>query len=137
MPPAAANARRHRVEPRGVHQAPAALLVPAAALPLEVKGDELHTVVRIVDGFGTLVLAGDRSDISAALGTLEPGLPLTITIGDQTISTVWANRFGDVPEGAPLCYIDSAGRLALAINRGSAAERYKATRRTPVVITRA
>ncbi|MFM8997540.1 MAG: S-adenosyl-l-methionine hydroxide adenosyltransferase family protein [Candidatus Limnocylindrus sp.] len=115
----------------------ASLLVPAASLPLEVKGGELHTVVRIVDGFGTLVLAGDRSDISAALGTLEPGLPLTITIGDQTISTVWANRFGDVPEGAPLCYIDSAGRLALAVNRGSAAERYKATRRTPVVITRA
>jgi S-adenosylmethionine hydrolase len=82
-------------------------------------------------------LAGDRSDISAALGTLEPGLPLTITIGDQTISTVWANRFGDVPEQAPLCYIDSAGRLALAVNRGSAAERYGATRRTPVVITRA
>jgi S-adenosylmethionine hydrolase len=94
-------------------------------------------VVRIVDGFGTLVLAGGRSDITTALGALEPGQPLRITVGDQTIETVWANRFGDVAEHAPLCYIDSAGRLALAVNRGSAAERYKATRRTPVVITRA
>ena len=115
----------------------ASLLVPAASLPIEAKAGELHTVVRIVDGFGTLVLAGDRSDITTALGALEPGQPLRITVGDQMIETVWANRFGDVAEHAPLCYIDSAGRLALAVNRGSAAERYKATRRTPVVITRA
>ena len=115
----------------------ASLLVPAAALPIEAKAGELHTVVRIVDGFGTLVLAGDRSDITTALGALEPGQPLRITVGDQKIETVWANRFGDVAEHDPLCYIDSAGRLALAVNRGSAAERYGATQRTPVVITRA
>ncbi len=72
----------------------------------------------------------------AALGTLEPGLPLTITVGDQAISTVWASRFGDVPEGAPLCYIDSAGRLALAVNRGSAAATYGAGRRAPIIIKR-
>ena len=101
-----------------------------------MKEGALHTVVRIVDGFGTLVLAGDRSDISAALGTIEPGLPLTIAVGDKTISTVWASRFGDVPEGAPLCYIDSAGRLALAVNRGSAAAAYGAGRRTPITIKR-
>ena len=115
----------------------ASLLVPAAALPIEAKAGELHTVVRIVDGFGTLVLAGDRSDITTALGALEPGQPLRITVGDQKFETVWANRFGDVAEHDPLCYIDSAGRLALAVNRGSAAQRYGATRRTPVVITRA
>lgn len=115
----------------------AALLVPATALPLDAREGELHTVVRIVDGFGTLVLAGDRSHISASLGALEPGQPLVISVGSKTIQTVWANRFGDVPEHDPLCYIDSAGRLALAINRGNAAERYGATRRTPVVITRA
>ncbi len=113
------------------------LLVPAATLPLEVKEGELHTVVRIVDGFGTLVLAGDRSDAVAALGALEPNMPLRITVGEVTIETVWANRFGDVPEHEPLCYIDSAGRLAVAINRGSAAERYQVTRRTPVTIRRA
>lgn len=114
-----------------------ALLVPAVTLPLEVKEGELHTVVRIVDGFGTLVLAGDRSDITAALGPLELGAPLNIAVAEKRIQTVWANRFGDVPEHEPLCYIDSTGRIALAINRGSAAERFEATRRTPVIIRRA
>lgn len=115
----------------------ASLLVPAAALPVEGRAGELHTVVRIVDGFGTLVLAGGRSDITTSLGALEPGQPLSITVGTTKIQTVWANGFSDVPEHDPLCYIDSSGRLALTVNLGSAAERYGATQRTPVVITRA
>ena len=38
-------------------------LVPAATLPIEVAAGVLHTSVRIVDGFGTLVLTGDRQAI--------------------------------------------------------------------------
>ena len=83
------------------------------------------------------MLTGDREAIEASIGVLTSGDPLKIRVGEQDLTTVWANRFGDVPELQPLCYIDSAGRLALAINRGSAAERYGAVRRTPVVITRA
>ena len=112
-------------------------LVPATKLPIEIGDGVLHTSVRIVDGFGTLVLTGDRQAIEASIGTLTAGEPLKISVGDKQLTTVWANRFGDVPEQEPLCYIDSAGRLALAINRGSAAERYGAVRRTLVVITRA
>jgi S-adenosylmethionine hydrolase len=83
------------------------------------------------------VLTGDRQAIESSIGPLSAGEPLKISVGDKKLTTVWANRFGDVPEQEPLCYIDSAGRLALAINRGSAAERYGAVRRTLVVITRA
>jgi len=112
-------------------------LVPATKLPIEIGDGVLHTSVRIVDGFGTLVLTGDRQAIESSIGALTAGEPLKISVGDKQLTTVWANRFGDVPEQEPLCYIDSAGRLALAINRGSAADRYGAVRRTLVVITRA
>jgi S-adenosylmethionine hydrolase len=112
-------------------------LVPATKLPIEIGDGVLHTSVRIVDGFGTLVLTGDREAIESSIGPLTTGEPLKIKVGDQTVTTVWANRFGDVPEHEPLCYIDSTGRLALAVNRGSAADRYGAVRRTLVVITRA
>ena len=98
---------------------------------------ELRTVVRIIDGFGTLVFAGGRDDIGEALGTLVAGEALVVTIGKTRVDTVWAHRFGDVAEGEPLCYLDSAGRLALAVNRGSAAERYGAARRSPISIKRA
>ena len=38
-------------------------LVPATKLPIEIGDGVLHTSVRIVDGFGTLVLTGDRQAI--------------------------------------------------------------------------
>ena len=117
-------------------------LVPAAELPVTVAEGVLETAVRIIDGFGTLVLAGGREAVDAAFGELEVGAPLALQIGEPaipiaTINATWAHRFGDVAEGAPLCYIDSTGRLALAINRGSAAERTGASRRTPITIRRA
>lgn len=114
-----------------------AALVPATAIPVTIADGELRTAVRIVDGFGTLVLAGDRSSIESALGTLAPGTPLSLTVAERKIETVWATRFGDVAVGDPLCYIDSTGRLALAINLGSAAERFGAGRRDEVLIRRA
>jgi len=111
-------------------------LVPATAIPVTITDGELRTAVRIVDGFGTLVLAGDHSSIESALGTLAPGTALTLSVLGKPVSTVWATRFGDVAVGEPLCYIDSTGRLALAINLGSAAERFGAGRRDPVIIRR-
>jgi len=111
-------------------------LVPATAIPVTITDGELRTAVRIVDGFGTLVLAGDHSSIESALGTLTPGTALTLSVLGKPVSTVWATRFGDVAVGEPLCYIDSTGRLALAINLGSAAERFGAGRRDPVIIRR-
>ena len=112
-------------------------IVQMPQLPIEVVPGELRTVVRIIDGFGTLVFAGGRDDIGEALGTLVAGEALVVTIGKTRVDTVWAHRFGDVAEGEPLCYLDSAGRLALAVNRGSAAERYGAARRSPISIKRA
>ncbi len=111
-------------------------LVPATAIPVTIADGELRTAVRIVDGFGTLVLAGDHSSIESALGTLAPGTALTLSVAGKPVNTVWATRFGDVAVGEPLCYIDSTGRLALAINLGSAAERFGAGRRDPVIIRR-
>jgi len=112
-------------------------IVQMPPLSIEVVPGELRTVVRIIDGFGTLVFAGGRDDIDEALGALETGEALAVVIGATRVDTVWAHRFGDVAEGEPLCYIDSTGRLALAVNRGSAAERYGAARRSPISITRA
>jgi S-adenosylmethionine hydrolase len=111
-------------------------LVPATAIPVTITDGELRTAVRIVDGFGTLVLAGDHSTIESALGALVPGTALTLSVAGKPVKAVWATRFGDVAVGEPLCYIDSTGRLALAINLGSAAERFGAGRRVPVIIRR-
>ena len=89
-----------------------------------------------------MLFRSGREAYDAAFGDLEVGTPLTVEIGDPSrphasIAATWAHRFGDVAEGAALCYIDSTGRLAVAINRGSAAEATGASRRTPITIRRA
>jgi S-adenosylmethionine hydrolase len=40
-----------------------------------------------------------------------------------TLDAVYALTFADVPAEALLLYLDSYGNLALAVNRGSAADR--------------
>ena len=89
----------------------------------------LETSVVYVDSFGNLRLAGDRADLAAAIGPLEPGRragrhvpggrwrsgdPRDRAVGDDV-------RAG--PRGRPLLYEDSFGRLAYADNQGDVARR--------------
>ena len=89
----------------------------------------LETSVVYVDSFGNLRLAGDRADLAAAIGPLEPGRRLAVTFpatgGDPAIreTVPWATTFGQVPVGRPLLYEDSFGRLAYADNQGDVARR--------------
>ena len=89
----------------------------------------LDTSVVYVDSFGNLRLAGDRADLAAAVGPLDPGRPLVVTFAPldgrpEIRETVpWATTFGEVPVGRPLLYEDSFGRLAYADNQGDVASR--------------
>ena len=79
----------------------------------------LRIEVVTVDSFGNLYLGGDPADLAAVVGPLRPGLPLLA--GDQEL--VWAETFGRVGPGEALLFEDSDGRLCLALNQASAAER--------------
>ena len=62
-------------------------------------------------------------------------------LGDQVHFTIsgklhtmrFARTFSDVPKGEPLLYIDSRGRLAIAVNQGNAQSRLRATLPTRLV----
>ncbi len=54
----------------------------------------------------------------------ERGQKATVTIGDKTIEIPFVKTFADVPLKTPLLYIDSRGRLGLAVNQGSFAATY-------------
>jgi hypothetical protein len=46
----------------------------------------------------------------------------------------WADTFGDVPVGEPMLYVDSYGRLTIAVNQGSAADALGLTQDQPLEI---
>jgi hypothetical protein len=95
-----------------------ALEGPPAA---QATGSGLQVVVSRVDRFGNLALAASAADAAAA--NLRPGSAVRVQGPSAAAEAVFARAFADVPEGALLVHIDSSGALALAVNRGSAAER--------------
>lgn len=72
--------------------------------------------------FGNLVtnvLRDEFAQLGYALGDRVP-----VSIDGKAYSFALVKTFSDVPQGEPLFFIDSRGRLSLAVNQGSFAQRY-------------
>ncbi len=65
---------------------------------------------------------------------LDVGTVVTATVGDRRLEVPLARTFGDVPLGAPLLYVNSRGRLALALNQGDFAATHGVEPDQPVTI---
>ncbi|MGO9489482.1 MAG: S-adenosyl-l-methionine hydroxide adenosyltransferase family protein [Solirubrobacteraceae bacterium] len=89
---------------------PVALMTPA--------GLELHVLHR--DTFGNLILDGQIDQLTE-LG-VELGDEVWVRCTGGTHRATFATTFADVHPGGLLLYQDGLGMLALAVNRGSAAE---------------
>jgi S-adenosylmethionine hydrolase len=77
---------------------------------------KLVTEVLGVDHFGNVQFAARGTDLAAASITG----PAFVHCGPKTLRATVGRTFGDVPTGAAVLYGDSADRLALAVNGGSA-----------------
>ena len=108
--------------------------------PIIVGEGMLETAVIYCDTFGNVKLAGLTSDLTEAMGFLEPGMALTIRLGDgprrRTEQVTWQHSFGNVAVGQRMLYEDSYGRLCIAENQGNAARSLKLEDGTPVAIGR-
>ena len=103
----------------------------------EVAPDRLVTQIVYVDSFGNLRLAGDRTQLEAALADLAPGSTLAVRIGEANpLRATFVDSFGAVAVGAALLYVDSSGNLALAENQGNLAGRTGSSDGASVVIER-
>jgi S-adenosyl-L-methionine hydrolase (adenosine-forming) len=95
-----------------------ALQPHALPAPVPCHGG-LDAAVVHVDRFGNLALAARPSDWPGGW----PPAAVAITTPDGTRWSATAGlTFGDVPTGGLVCHPDAAGRLALAVNAGNAAE---------------
>lgn len=94
----------------------------------QIRGETLRTAVVYLDTFGNVKLAAQAGDLRAALGPLDFGDPVRLALRQAAttaeVEAVWHETFGRVEPGEPLLYEDSYGRLCLAVNQGSAVERF-------------
>jgi S-adenosylmethionine hydrolase len=89
-------------------------------------------VVAIDEPFGNVWTNVTEADLKALKGSGA----LVFKLGAVAIKAPLVKTFGDVPEGKPLAYWSSRGKLSLALNMGDAARTYGVKRGTPVVVSR-
>jgi S-adenosylmethionine hydrolase len=96
----------------------------------------LHGTVIATDGpYGNLVTNLDGDDF-LKLG-YQHGQSVQVTLGGKLVSLPFENTFSDVPLKNLLIYVNSRGRMALAVNQGNFAETYKIQPPVEIVIPRA
>jgi S-adenosyl-L-methionine hydrolase (adenosine-forming) len=79
--------------------------------PVVITGDGLiEAEVTLVDHFGNVQLAAPGSALAGLVGPVRVG----------TVPAVKGETFGDVPPGEFVVYVDSAGKVAVALNGGRA-----------------
>jgi S-adenosyl-L-methionine hydrolase (adenosine-forming) len=84
--------------------------------------------------FGNLV-TNISGDLFLKLG-YGRGQNVHVTIGKNQLNLPFVRTFSDVPLKKPLLYIDSRGRLGLAVNQGSFAATYNIRPPMPITIDR-
>lgn len=100
-----------------------AKLVRLDLKPATVDDQGLKGAVIATDGpFGNLV-TNISSVLFMELG-YKHGQMVPVTIGDKQMNLPFMRTFSDVPLHEPLMYIDSRGRLGLAVNQGSFAAKF-------------
>jgi S-adenosylmethionine hydrolase len=94
---------------------PASLVVLELPAP-ERDGDALRAHVLSIDGFGNVALNVEPSTVAGAAS-------LALETSGGRSAALLGRTFADVAPGELVAYADSRGRLAVAVNRGSAAAR--------------
>jgi S-adenosylmethionine hydrolase len=104
-----------------------------AAAQVDSKGIS-GEILALDDPFGSLISnisAGDFYKLGYSLGDR-----VSVTLDHTQMSVPYVKTFSDVPIGKPLLYIDSRGRMGLAINRGSFSKTYRVRPPLPIFIPR-
>jgi S-adenosyl-L-methionine hydrolase (adenosine-forming) len=86
-----------------------------------LHSDRVDTEVIAVDRFGNVQLAASPADLASV--DLHPHSRVRLRLGAVTAEATLGSTFNDVPTGALLAYVDSAGLVAVAVNGGSASSR--------------
>ena len=91
-------------------------------------------VIALDDPFGSLITDIESDDFKK-LG-YELGDKVTLEIDKKQYKFPYVKTFAGVPVGQPLVYIDSRGRLGIAVNQGDFSKVYGVKPTVPVIIPR-
>jgi S-adenosylmethionine hydrolase len=105
----------------------------SSAAKLDEKGIE-GKIIGLDDPYGNLItdiLSDDFKKLNYRLGD-----KVTVVINKRLHAIPYERTFMDVPVGQPLLYIDSRGRMGLAINQGDFSKAHQIVPTVPIFIRR-
>ena len=105
-----------------------------AVRPPTVEEDHVHGEVAQVDHFGNLTLNLERSHLEAAGIVL--GEDVELRCSGKSLVVPFLETYGQVGRGKLVVCEDSFRTVTVAVNQGSAAQRLRAGRGEPLVISR-
>lgn len=125
----------------------------AAGWDYTLAGPEVAELVRLtpkVASEGARGIEGEAIALDDPFGSLITDIPtvqfqklgykwgdkVTVMLDRRPFTLPYEKTFMEVPVGEPLLYVDSRGRVGLAINQGSFARKYKITPPVPLSIPR-
>lgn len=112
---------------------------PSTLVALELpavrrEGEALKAIVLHRDHFGNLELNVTASDLAGV--RITTGARVEVQIGETIAQAMFERMFSAVPPGELVLFEDSHRSIALAVNSGSAADRFSAGPGLPVVLRR-
>jgi S-adenosylmethionine hydrolase len=90
----------------------------STTVPTGIEGD----ILGLDDPFGSLI-TNVPGDEFKKLGYV-PGDKITVQLNKKPVTLPFGKTFMDVPVGEPLLYIDSRGRVGIAVNQGNYSKKY-------------
>jgi S-adenosyl-L-methionine hydrolase (adenosine-forming) len=97
-----------------------ARLAHVASPRATVRPHRIGSDVIGIDRFGNVQLSARQDDLHRA--QLDSVIDLEVRVADRVFSLSKVRTFGEAPEGQAGLIVDSAGRLAVVVNGGNAAE---------------
>ena len=118
-----------------------------------LAGQEVQELVRLTPKVATITEKGIEGEVIALddpFGSLITDIPgeefkklgyklgdtVTVQLHKKPFTLPYAKTFMDVPVGDPLLYVDSRGRVGLALNQRNFSQSYKITPPVPIVVPR-
>ena len=98
---------------------PGALVRLELPIP-EIRTNRIAATLLYIDAFGNMQLNLNREHLDTA--NVQPGARVEIELAGQRYYAIAARTFSDARRGDLILYEDSYGNVAVAMNRGNAAE---------------
>ena len=102
-------------------EVPQLVRLTAKTAKVEAKGIT-GEIIGVDDPYGSLITDVSKEDLESLGYSLDD--KVTVQVNKKPVTLPYVKTFMNVPVGAPLLYVDSRGRVGIAVNQGNYSKKF-------------